>query len=381
MDPVREQYYWHRFFHHQPDLNFDNPQCRTPCSTSFLADLGARRFPLTRAVSVRARCSNGENLPETHDYFEAGRQTVDTRVPGRAPPQRRTSGRPTSSSTSATATSATCASTSRSCPACSWRCAASSASRSPRSWPRRPTSRTGAQWGIFLRNHDELTLEMVTDEERDYMYSEYAQDPLMRRNIGIARRLFPLIEQRPPASPSSSTRCFSMPGSPVMYYGDEIGMGDNIYLGDRDSVRTPMQWTPDRNAGFSKADFTVYLLPLMDRCTATKAVNVEGETRNPSSFLHWLRRMLAVRREHLVLGIGALGRCCRRRTRRSRHFGAVRQARTATRLLAPAAAGRVMVSQLAGKIPVETLTGAVSASVSCPTSSHCIRTALLVHAC
>ena len=157
---------------------------------------------------------------------------------------------------------------------------------------------------------------MVTDEERDYMYAEYATDPLMRRNIGIARRLFPLLDNDRRMAELFHALLFSLPGSPVLYYGDEIGMGDNIYLGDRDGVRTPMQWTPDRNAGFSQADFAqLYLPPLMDPVYGYQAVNVEGETRNPSSFLHWLRRMLEVRREHPVFGT-ARSRCCRPRTRR-----------------------------------------------------------------
>jgi maltose alpha-D-glucosyltransferase / alpha-amylase len=163
----------------------------------------------------------------------------------------------------------------------------------------------GCQWGTFLRNHDELTLEMVTDEERDYMYTEYAKDPLMRRNIGISRRLFPLLDNDRRVAELFHAMLFSMLGSPVLYYGDEIGMGDNIYLGDRDGVRTPMQWTPDRNGGFSKADFAqLYLPPSMDPVYGFQACNVEAETRNPSSFLHWMRRLLQVRREHPVFGIG-----------------------------------------------------------------------------
>jgi maltose alpha-D-glucosyltransferase/alpha-amylase len=163
----------------------------------------------------------------------------------------------------------------------------------------------GAQWGIFLRNHDELTLEMVTDEERDYMYSEYAKDPRMKRNVGIARRLFPLLDNDRRVAELFHALLFSMPGSPIMYYGDEIGMGDNIYLGDRDGVRTPMQWTPDRNGGFSKAEFAqLYLPPLMDSVYGFNAVNVEAEMRDPSSFLHWVRRLLQIRKQHPVFGKG-----------------------------------------------------------------------------
>jgi maltose alpha-D-glucosyltransferase/alpha-amylase len=163
----------------------------------------------------------------------------------------------------------------------------------------------GCQWGLFLRNHDELTLEMVSDEERDYMYAEYATDPRMKRNVGIARRLFPLLDNDRRKAELFHALLFSLPGSPVLYYGDELGMGDNIYLGDRDAVRTPMQWTPDRNAGFSRADFAqLYLPPLMDPVYGYQRVNVESGVRDPSSFLHWTQRMLQVRREHAVFGTG-----------------------------------------------------------------------------
>jgi maltose alpha-D-glucosyltransferase / alpha-amylase len=163
----------------------------------------------------------------------------------------------------------------------------------------------GAQWGIFLRNHDELTLEMVTDEERDYMYSEYAKDPRMKMNIGIRRRLAPLVENDRRVAELLHALLFSMPGSPILYYGDEILMGDNIYLGDRDGVRTPMQWTPDRNAGFTKADFAQLYLPvLMDPVYGFQSVNVEAQLRNPSSFLHWIRRMIEVRKQHPLFGTG-----------------------------------------------------------------------------
>src|SRR5690606_17417474 len=163
----------------------------------------------------------------------------------------------------------------------------------------------GAQWGLFLRNHDELTLEMVSDEERDYMYAEYAKDPRMKRNVGIARRLAPLIDNDRRLAELFHGLLFSMPGSPVMYYGDEIGMGDHIYLGDRDGVRTPMQWTSDRNGGFSTADFAqLYLPPLMDPVYGFAAINVESNLRNPGSFLHWVQRMVQARKDHPVFGTG-----------------------------------------------------------------------------
>jgi maltose alpha-D-glucosyltransferase/alpha-amylase len=161
------------------------------------------------------------------------------------------------------------------------------------------------QWGLFLRNHDELTLEMVADEERDYMYAEYAKDPRMRINVGIRRRLAPLLDNGRDEIELVHAILFSLPGSPVLYYGDEIGMGDNVYLGDRDGVRTPMHWTGDRNAGFSRADFAqLYLPPLMDPVTGYQAVNVEAQLRSPTSLLRWLHRFIAHRKEHLVFGLG-----------------------------------------------------------------------------
>ena len=158
---------------------------------------------------------------------------------------------------------------------------------------------------MFLRNHDELTLEMVTDDERDYMYAEYAKDPRMKLNLGIRRRLAPLLDGDRDDIELLHAILFSLPGSPVLYYGDEISMGDNVYLGDRDGVRTPMQWTGDRNAGFSRADWAqLYLQPLMDPVYGYQAVNVEAQLRSPASFLRWLHRFIALRKEHPVFGLG-----------------------------------------------------------------------------
>jgi maltose alpha-D-glucosyltransferase/alpha-amylase len=171
---------------------------------------------------------------------------------------------------------------------------------------RTPTIPGNAQWGLFLRNHDELTLEMVTDEERDYMYAEYAKDPRMKLNLGIRRRLAPLLDNGRDESELMHAIMFSLPGSPVLYYGDEIGMGDNVFLGDRDGVRTPMQWTGDRNGGFSRADFAqLYLPPLMDPVWGFQACNVEAQLRTPTSFLRWLHRFIALRKQHPVFGLGS----------------------------------------------------------------------------
>ena len=163
------------------------------------------------------------------------------------------------------------------------------------------------QWGLFLRNHDELTLEMVTDEERDYMYQAYAADPRMRINVGIRRRLAPLVENSRRRIELLHSLLFSLPGTPVIYYGDEIGMGDNIYLGDRNGVRTPMQWTGDRNAGFSRADpARLYAPPIMDPVYGYQAINVEAQERAPFSLLNWMKRMIALRKQFKVFGRGTL---------------------------------------------------------------------------
>jgi maltose alpha-D-glucosyltransferase/alpha-amylase len=163
------------------------------------------------------------------------------------------------------------------------------------------------QWGIFLRNHDELTLEMVADEERDYLYGEYAKDPRMRINMGIRRRLAPLFDNGRRRMELMNGLLFSLPGSPFLYYGDEIGMGDNIYLGDRDGVRTPMQWSADRNAGFSRADFARLYFPIiMDPVYGYQAVNVEAQQRHSTSLLHWMRNAISIRKQHPVFGRGSI---------------------------------------------------------------------------
>jgi maltose alpha-D-glucosyltransferase/alpha-amylase len=168
-----------------------------------------------------------------------------------------------------------------------------------------PQIPSGCQWGIFLRNHDELTLEMVTDDERDYMWAEYARDPRMKANIGIRRRLAPLLDNDRDQLQLFTALLLSLPGSPVIYYGDEIGMGDNIWLGDRDGVRTPMQWTPDRNAGFSRCDPARLYLPLiMDPIYGYQGLNVEAQERMNGSLLNWTRRMIDIRKRHPVFALG-----------------------------------------------------------------------------
>jgi maltose alpha-D-glucosyltransferase/alpha-amylase len=308
-DQQRGQYYWHRFFHHQPDLNYDNPDVADAMLdvVRFWLDLGLDGFRLDAVPYLFERDgTNGENLPETHDYLRRIRKTVDAEFPGKVLlaeanqwPQDVVDYFGTDGDE---------------CHMCFHFPLMPRMFMAVRREQRHPITEILAQtpeipeacqWGIFLRNHDELTLEMVSDEERDYMYAEYAADPRMRSNVGIARRLFPLLDNDEDVARLFHALLFSMPGSPVLYYGDELGMGDNIFLGDRDGVRTPMQWTPDRNGGFSSADFAqLYLPPLMDPVYGFQAVNVEAQQRDPSSFLHWLRRLMQVRREHPVFGTG-----------------------------------------------------------------------------
>ncbi len=309
-DPVAKQYFWHRFFRHQPDLNYDNPAVRDAIMRvmQHWLDMGVDGLRLDAVPYLVERdATSCENLAETHEILKEMRRKMDERYAGRM----------------------------LLAEANQWpadvlpyfgegdEChmafhfplmprlfmALRQEDRHPiteimRQTPRIPES---CQWALFLRNHDELTLEMVTDEERDYMYYEYANDPIMRINLGIKRRLAPLLE-------GSSRRIellygflFSFPGTPIIYYGDEIGMGDNVYLGDRNGVRTPMQWTGDRNGGFSRADpARLYCPPVMDPVYGYQAVNVESQERDPSSLLVWMKRMIALRKRLKVMSRGSL---------------------------------------------------------------------------
>ncbi|MGH9188458.1 MAG: maltose alpha-D-glucosyltransferase [Acidimicrobiales bacterium] len=309
-DPQRQQYYWHRFFSHQPDLNFDNPDVRQAMLdvVRFWLDVGLDGFRLDAVPYLYERDgTNGENLPETHEYLRRLRKEVESTHPNRVL---------LAEANQWPADVVDYFGAADECHMCfhfPLMPRMFMAVRREQRYPiteilaQTPDIPEGCQWGIFLRNHDELTLEMVTDEERDYMYTEYAKDPRMKRNIGIGRRLATLVDNNTRVAELLHGLLFSLPGSPVLYYGDEIGMGDNIYLGDRDGVRTPMQWTPDRNAGFSRADFAqLYLPPLMDPVYGYAAVNVEAQLRDSSSFLHWIQRTIQVRRNHSeVFGMGS----------------------------------------------------------------------------
>ncbi|MGH9182490.1 MAG: maltose alpha-D-glucosyltransferase [Acidimicrobiales bacterium] len=308
MDPQRQQYYWHRFFHYQPDLNYRNVEVADGMLdvVRFWLDIGLDGFRLDAVPYLFERDgTTGENLPETHEYLRRLRKEVDAAFPNRVL---------LAEANQWPADVVDYFGKGDECHMCFHFPLMPRMYMALRREQRYPVSEImantpeipdGCQWGIFLRNHDELTLEMVTDEERDYMWAEYAGDPRMKVNMGIRRRLAPLLANDRRVAELFHAMLFSLPGSPILYYGDEIGMGDNIYLGDRDGVRTPMHWTPDRNAGFSRADFAqLYLPPLMDPVYGYQAVNVEAQTRNQSSLLHWIRRMLEVRRQHPVFGVG-----------------------------------------------------------------------------
>ena len=308
-DPERQQYYWHRFFSHQPDLNYDNPEVQEAMlgALRFWLNLGLDGFRLDAVPYLFEReGTNCENLKETHSYLKRIRHEVDAGYKGRV--LLAEANQWPSDVVDYFGDGDEC----HMCFHFPLMPRMFMALRREQRYPiteivaQTPEIPDGCQWGIFLRNHDELTLEMVTDEERDYMYAEYAQDPRMKVNLGIRRRLAPLIDNDRRVAELFHALLFSLPGSPILYYGDEIGMGDNIFLGDRDGVRTPMQWTPDRNAGFSRADFAqLYLPPSMDPVYGFHAVNVEVSVRNRSSFLHWLQRLAQVRKQHPVFGVGS----------------------------------------------------------------------------
>jgi maltose alpha-D-glucosyltransferase / alpha-amylase len=309
-DPVANAYYWHRFFSHQPDLNYDNPEVRAEMLNiaRFWFKRGLDGFRVDAVPYLFEREGTScENLPETHAFLKEMRAMIDAEFPGRI----------------------------MLAEACQLphdvrpyfgegdEChmafhfpvmprifiAIRKEDRKPivdvlRETPAIPDS---CQWALFLRNHDELTLEMVTNEERDYMLKEFAHDPRMKINLGIRRRLAPLMEHGRRQIELLTSLIMSLPGSPVLYYGDEIGMGDNIYLGDRNGVRTPMQWSPDRNAGFSRADpERLYAQPILHPVSSYQAINVEAQSRTPTSLLLWMKRLIDLRRRHPVFGRGSM---------------------------------------------------------------------------
>jgi maltose alpha-D-glucosyltransferase/alpha-amylase len=309
-DPVAKQYFWHRFFSHQPDLNYRNPEVQQAMLDvmKFWLDIGVDGFRCDAVPYLFEReGTNCENLPETHAFLKKLRAKIEEEYQGRI----------------------------LLAEANQWPAdvrlyfgegdefhmgfhfpvmprlfmAVRREERTPivEILQQTPEIPPNCQWALFLRNHDELTLEMVTDEDRDYMYREYARDARMRINLGIRRRLAPLMENGRRRIELMHSILFSLPGTPVLYYGDEIGMGDNYYLGDRNGVRTPMQWTGDRNGGFSRADTAQLYAPVIsDPVFGYQALNVEAQERTRSSLLSWIRRLIRVRQRYPVFGFGTL---------------------------------------------------------------------------
>ncbi|WP_224363016.1 maltose alpha-D-glucosyltransferase [Hyalangium versicolor] len=309
-DPVAKQYFWHRFFSHQPDLNYDNPAVQDAMLDvmRFWMNMGVDGFRCDAVPYLFEReGTNCENLPETHAFLKRLRKAIDAEYPNKM----------------------------LLAEANQWPAdvrvyfgdgdefnmgfhfpvmprlfmAVRKEDRTPivEILQQTPDIPENCQWAIFLRNHDELTLEMVTDEDRDYMYREYAMDPRMRINLGIRRRLAPLMDNGRRRIELMHSLLFTLPGTPVMYYGDEIGMGDNIYLGDRNGVRTPMQWTGDRNSGFSRADNARLFAPVIsDPVYGYQAINVEAQERIKTSLLHWVKRLIKVRQRYPAFALGKL---------------------------------------------------------------------------
>jgi maltose alpha-D-glucosyltransferase/alpha-amylase len=309
-DPVAEQYYWHRFFSHQPDLNFDNPKVVDAVINvmRFWLDTGVDALRLDAVPYLFEReGTNCENLPETHGVLKKLRSVIDAEYPGRVMLAEANQWPEDVRQYFGDGDECHMAFHFPLMPRMFM--AIAEEDRYPiidimRQTPDIPEN---AQWAIFLRNHDEMTLEMVTETERDYMYRVYATEPRARINIGIRRRLAPLMENDRRKIELLTGLLMSMPGTPILYYGDEIGMGDNIYLNDRDGVRTPMQWSMDRNGGFSRANpARMYCPPIMDTVYGYAGVNVEAQSSSPSSLVNWLRRLIAVRQGYKVFGRGTL---------------------------------------------------------------------------
>ncbi len=309
-DPVAKAYYWHRFYAHQPDLNFDNPQVRKEMFKvlDFWFGMGVDGLRLDAVPYLYEReGTNCENLTETHDYLKELRAHIDKKFQNRMLLAEANQWPEDAVAYFGDGDECHMAFHFPIMPRMYM--ALQMEDRFPLVdiLEQTPSIREDCQWAIFLRNHDELTLEMVTDEERDYMYRTYATDPRARINLGIRRRLAPLLRNNRRKIELMNILLFSLPGTPIIYYGDEIGMGDNYYLGDRDGVRTPMQWSPDRNGGFSSVNPQKLYLPVIsDPEYHFESINVENQERNPSSLLWWMRRVIAMRKRFKAFGRGTI---------------------------------------------------------------------------
>ena len=309
-DPLAQAYYWHRFYHHQPDLNLNNPRVvqEVVKIMRYWLDMGVDGFRLD-AVPYLCVCegTSNENLPETHQVIKQFRTAIDRRYRGKILLAEANQWPEDVRPYFAQGDECHMAFHFPLMPRVFMALCKEDRTPIVDIMQRTPEIPDNCQWAVFLRNHDELTLEMVSEDERDYMYRQYAVDPRMRLNLGIRRRLAPLVENSLRRLELLNSFLFSFPGSPVIYYGDEIGMGDNIFLGDRDSVRTPMQWSSDRNAGFSRADPARLYLPLvMDPVYGYQTVNVEAQERSPSSVLNFMKRLIALRRQYKAFARGTL---------------------------------------------------------------------------
>jgi maltose alpha-D-glucosyltransferase / alpha-amylase len=362
-DPAAKAYYWHRFFHHQPDLNYDNSEVREEIwkVMKFWLDRGVDGFRLDAVpYLVEREGTSCENLPETHQVLKFYRKRVDDHYPGRfllaEANQWPSDVRPYFGSGD--------------------EChLAFHFPLMPRMFmglrledrkpiieilEKTPPIPDNCQWAIFLRNHDELTLEMVTDDERDYMYDEYARDRIARLNLGIRRRLAPLVENDRRRVELMNSMLMSLPGSPVVYYGDEIGMGDNVHLGDRNGVRTPMQWSGGWNAGFSTAEPEQLYFPVISNSLyGFQVINVESQRRSEHSLLSWMKRMIQLRKSTRVFGRGSIDFL---RPANHRVLAYVRQlgderVLVINNLSSSAHAVELDLGQLEGLIPIEMLGG------------------------
>ncbi len=309
-DPVARAYYWHRFYAHQPDLNFESPDVQKAIfrTLNFWLEMGVDGLRLDAVPYLyEGPGTNCENLPQTHVFLKELRRQVDQKFKSRMLLAEANQWPEDAAAYFGDGDECHMAFHFPLMPRMFM------ALRMEDRFPiidilqQTPPIPEPCQWALFLRNHDELTLEMVTDEDRDYMYRVYAQDPKMRINLGIRRRLAPLLGNHRRRIELMKALLFSMPGTPVLYYGDEIGMGDNIYLGDRDGVRTPMQWSTDRNAGFSRANPQKLYLPInIDPEYHFEAINVEAQQNNPHSLLWWIKRLIALRKRYRAFGRGSI---------------------------------------------------------------------------
>ena len=373
-DPVAGQYFWHRFYSHQPDLNFDNPQVMKAVLDvmRYWLDLGIDGLRLDAIPYLIERDgTNNENLPETHSVLKQIRAEIDANYPDRmllAEANQWPEDTQLYFGDAKGPDGDECHMAFHFPLMPRMYMAVAQEDRFPitdilRQTPEIPAN---CQWAIFLRNHDELTLEMVTDRERDYLWNYYAADSRARINLGIRRRLAPLLERDRRRVELLNSLLLSMPGTPTLYYGDEIGMGDNIYLGDRDGVRTPMQWSIDRNGGFSRADpASLVLPPIMDSLYGYQSVNVETQANDPHSLLNWTRRMLAVRKQQKAFGRGTLKMLSPSNRRILAYLREYTNADGKTEIILcvanvsrAAQAAELELSAYAGMVPVEMLGGA-----------------------